>query len=280
MLARMRSVAFVVALVGVVHADPPKAELNMAIQLDKPALGATPVLEPGGATSYVTLGTKVVPTSIEVVSLENENARFQLHLRMPAQVPKGRWPVIGTGGTWWRAESHGGDDKMGDASFTLDRATAETFAKAYGVAMKERTPLGDKLVYTWTIAKTATTKKGDRIAVKLRVANKGKTPIGFLVGGNFTERGDENFVPEIESGGKPVPLVQTYGGNGGMTYQRIAPGKSIEVTTDLRGYPEGAFGTAGTYTVALRYEGTLAAPDDKSKVWSVAPATTAKIVVK
>jgi hypothetical protein len=257
-----------------------KPQLNMATELAKNEAGATPVIRHGGSTSYVKLGPVVVPTRVDVVSLANDNAMFQLSVKMPAEVPKDRWPVIGNQGTWWRAESHGGDGTGGDASFTLVRKDAESLAKAFGVPLRERTKLGDGLKYTWTVPKRATTKKGDKIPVVLRIENRGKAPIGFLVGGMYSERGDERFVPEIVMGGQAVPLVTSYGGNGGMTYQTIAPGKSIEVTTDLRGYPVGAFATAGTYKLALRYEGTVAVVGDETKVWDVSPATTATIVVK
>lgn len=103
---------------------------------------------------------------------------------------------------------------------------AMTLAKAYGVSLRERTKLDDGLVYTWTIAKTATTKKSAKISVKLRVQNTSKAPIGFLVGGMFNERGDDRFVPEIQLGGE------------------------------------------------------VAAPEDETKVWEVAPETRATIVVK
>ncbi len=291
----MKTVALALVLVGLrlgevraERADPdPKPQVNLASDLANNESGATPVIRHGGATSYVKLGTVVVPTRVEAVSLTNDNARFQLRVRMAAQTPKDRWPVVGFGGTWWRAESKGGSGKEGDASFTLDRAAAATLAKAFGVPLRERTKLDDGLAYTWTVAKTASTKKRDRIPVKLRVENKGKAPIGFLVGGMFSQRGDDRFVPEIKMGGKAVPLIKVFGGNGGMAYQKIAPGKSIEVTTDLRGYPEGAFSTAGTYELALRYAGMVAAdgmrmsaPEDQGKVWDVEPATTATIVVK
>ena len=290
----MRTVAILALVVGfgVVRAeradsDARKPELNMATELVKNEAGATKVIRHGGATSYVRLGAVVVPSSVEVVSMQNDNAMFQLRVRMAAQVPKDRWPVIGNGGSWWRAESHGGSGKEGDASFTLLRNEAEGLAKAFGVPMRQRAKLDQGLAYRWTVAKTATTKKGDKIPVVLRIQNKGKAPIGFLVGGMYSERGDDRFVPEIQVGGKVVPLIKVYGANGGMQYQKIAPGKSIEVTTDLRGYPQGAFATAGTYTVALRYAGTVAvdgmrssAPEDQAKVWDVEPATTATIVVK
>jgi hypothetical protein len=280
----MRALAVLVVLVGVAQASP---ELNMATELAKNEAGATPVIRHGGATSYVKLGKVVVPTSVEVVSMQNDNGMFQLRLGMAAPVPKDRWPVVGNGGTWWRAESHGGSGKEGDASFTLERKDAEGLAKAFGVTLRERAKLDQGLAYRWTVAKTATTKKSDKIAVVLRIENTGKAPIGFLVGGMYSERGDDRFAPEIEAGGKAVPLIKVYGANGGMQYKAIAPGKAIEVTTDLRGYPQGAFATAGTYTVALRYKGTVAAdgmrtsaPEDRAKVWDVEPATTATIVVK
>jgi hypothetical protein len=255
-----------------------KPELNLATELGNNEAGATPVIRHGGAVSYVRLGAVVAPTSVELVSMANDNGMFQLRLKMAAQVPKDRWPVIGNAGTWWRAESHGGSGKEGSASFTLEREEAEGLAKAFGVPLRERTKLDQGLVYTWTVAKTATTKKGEKIAVRLRVRNRGKAPIGFLVGGMYSERGDDRFVPEIQMGGKVVPLVTVYGANGGMQYQTIAPGKSIEVVTDLRGYPQGAFATAGTYRVALRYAGTVAV--DQAKVWDVEPQTTATIVVR
>ncbi|MEO7091777.1 MAG: hypothetical protein ABI175_00915 [Polyangiales bacterium] len=266
--------------------DARKPEVNMATELAKQEAGATAVIRHGGATSYVKLGAVVVPTRVEVVSMANDNSMFQLRVRM-AKVPADRWPVVGNGGTWWRAESHGGDATGGDASFTLPRADAEGLAKSFGVPLRERAKLDGGLVYTWKVAKTASTKKTDKIAVTLRVENKGKAPIGFLEGGMFSERGDDRFVPEIALAGKPVELIKVYGANGGMQYKKIAPGKSIEVTTDLRGYPQGAFATAGRYKVALRYEGTVAvdgmrtsAPEDQAKIWDVAPATTATIVVK
>ncbi len=275
----MRAWVVLVVLVGVAQAKP---QLEMATDLTAAGTKATPVIRHGGGTSYVTLGAVVEPTSVRVVSMANDNSMFQMDVRMAVPVPKDRWPVVGEGGTWWRAESHGatGNGTEGDASFTLDRGAAVTLAKAYGVPLLERAKLDQGLRYRWSIAKTATRKKGDKIAVTLKVTNQGKTPIGFLVGGEFSARGDERFVPEIKLGGAVVPLVESYGGNGGMQYQKIAPGKSIEVTTDLRTYPVGAFSTAGRYAVTLRYEGEVAAPDDQTRVWDVAPETTATIVVK
>jgi len=256
--------------VGVAAADP-KPELWLARDA---ADGPTDVIWHGGRHARAKLTTTVAPTFVETIPADNANATYQLRVGLAAPVPDGLWPVIGLGGSFWRAESQGGSGTTGDASFTLDRATAAALAKAFGVPLRERTKLGDGLVYAWTIPRRASAKQP--IAIVLRVSNPTQATVGFVVGGMMGERGDGRFVPEIRGAGKPVPLVEVHGANGGFAYQKLAPGGHLEVTTDLRGYVVGGLSAPGHYAIAIRYDGQL---QDGANLWDVAPATTGELDV-
>lgn len=221
----------------------------------------------------VKLGRKVTPRSVELTSRNNANTEFMLWVVFPRE-KLDQDLILSADGGWWQSDSYGHDDPSSQASFVLDRPTAERLAKALQIPLNERSPLDAGLQATWTIPPTAGIRTTDPITVKLRVKNAGTTTLGFMLGGRQRGPRDNRFAFTVARNGTPVPIKDApdFGGLG--YYKRLKPGEEHELTVDLRSWADLA--TPGHYAVDASYEGELAkdgvmptTATDRKNLWDV-----------
>ena len=219
------------------------------------------------------LGRKVAARSVELTSHNNANTEFTLWVVFPRQ-QLDQDVFLSADGGWWQSDSDGHDDTASQASFVLDRPTAERLAKVLQIPLNERSPLDAGLQATWTIPPTAGTRTTDPIMVKLRIKNAGTTTLGFMLGGRQRGPRDNQFAFTVARNGSPVPIKDApdFGGMG--YYKHLKPGEEHELAVDLRSWADLA--TPGHYAVDASYEGELAkdgvmptTATDRKNLWDV-----------
>ncbi|MBL9014147.1 MAG: hypothetical protein JNL83_08215 [Myxococcales bacterium] len=207
-----------------------------------------------GRTTLGTLERQVTPRSVDITSSKNDNSEFHMWVVFPRQ--KDTAVFLHADGLWLVSESYGHDDTGSQASFVLDRATAQRMAKALGVPLHERAELGDGLVASWSFPAKASSLNKDPVTVKLVVKNAGKTTVGFVIGGRQRGPRDNRFSFSVSRNGTPVKLLEAHDFGGISYYKPLGPGESVDLSVDLRSWAELAL--PGHYQIDARYEGELA----------------------
>ena len=207
-----------------------------------------------GRTTLGTVQTQVTPRSIDITSVKNDNSQFTMWVVFPKQ--KDTDVFVHADGRWLIAESYGHDDTGSQASFLLDRATAQRMAKALGVPLDERTKLGDGLEAMWSFPPRASALNTDPVPVKLVVKNAGKTTVGFVIGGRQRGPRDNRFSFSVSRNGAPVKIIEAHDFGGISYYKALKPGESVDLSVDLRSWATLAL--PGHYQIDARYDGELA----------------------
>ena len=274
MITRRTALMFLAALplATRVHAGKGGAVWWLGKVVAKPAKGTITTTRFGSRRVTAKLATRVVAKSVELTSSNNANNQFTMWVvfgKQPAQDV-----FLSADGGWWQSDSFGHDSTGSQASFVLDRPTAERLAKVFKIPLNERTPLDAGLQATWTFPITASPLNTDPIMVKLRVTNAGKTTLGFAIGGRQRGARDNRFAFTITRGGTPVAVIDAPDFGGIMFYTALKPGESHDLAVDLRSWA--ALDRAGLYAVEGAYEGELAkdgampnTASDRKDLWDV-----------
>jgi hypothetical protein len=279
MLTR-RAFTAILALPLVARADSSKPEFWSGHTIEKAQKGS--ILVDG---KHVRLRNKFTPRETTMISQANDNSQFMLWVVADKQHGSD-FQYLKIGSSWWTTNGTGSDSEGTKTTFHFDRATAKTVAAALKLALHERTKLDDDLRYSWKIPSSAPMDKTIPIPVVVRIENTGKKPVGFFVGGRQRGPRDNRFIYVIKRNGTPVKIKDgpDFGGIG--SYQKIEPGKHLEVTcTDLRAWFD--FDLPGFYTIEARHESTLSkngmfpnTAAEQAQVWDVAALGQGAIHVK
>ncbi|MBA3462069.1 MAG: hypothetical protein H0T46_19070 [Deltaproteobacteria bacterium] len=283
MLSRRSFVAALVALPVVVSSAPAAPAWWIGETVSKAGPREITAKRFGGRTIKATLISKVTPKTIELMSTANDNSTFTMWVVFPKQ--KNTHVFVSIDGEWFMSDSYGHDDTASQASFQLDRATAQRLAKALNVTLHERSKIDAGLRATWAIPARASTDATAAIPVKLRVKNEGKTTLGFVIGGRQRGPRDNRFSFTVSRNGKPVPIKDAPDFGGISYYKKLAPGDEHELTVDLRSWAE--LGTPGMYQIDAKYEGELAKDGvmpstaaERKNLWDVSLAGQGGILVQ
>ena len=283
MLSRRSFVAALVALPLAARAAPAAPAWWLGEPVEKASPKQITAKRFGNRTIKATLISKVTPKSIDMTSSANDNSSFTMWVVFPKQ--KDTDVFLSLDGEYFMSDSYGHDDTGSQASFQLDRATAQRFAKALKIPLNERSKLDAGLRATWAIPARAPTDPKIAIPVKLRVKNAGTTTIGFVIGGRQRGPRDNRFVFNVSRNGKPVALKDAPDFGGISYYKKLAPGDEHELTVDLRSWAELA--TPGMYQIDVKYEGELAKDGvmpqtaaERKNLWDVSLAGQGGILVQ
>lgn len=283
MLSRRSFVAALVALPLVARAAPAAPAWWIGETTEKASPKQITAKRFGGRTIKATLISKVTPKSIELTSAANDNSMFTMWVAFPKQ--KDTDVFLSADGEWFMSDSYGHDDTASQASFQLDRATAQRLAKALRLTLDERTKLDAGLRATWAIPARASTDTTAAIPVKLRVKNAGTTTLGFVIGGRQRGPRDNRFSFTVSRNGKPVPIKDAPDFGGISYYKKLALGDEHELTVDLRSWAELA--TPGMYQIDVKYEGELtkdgvmpSTAAERKNLWDVSLAGQGGILVQ
>jgi hypothetical protein len=258
-----------------------KPELWSGELIDKPERGSIVV-----AGRHVRLRNRATPKEkVVMLSAANDNQAFTFWVVLPLQHAND-YQYLKVDNDWWSSNGTGSDHEGTKTTFQFDRATARRVADAFGIPIHERTKLDDGLRYTWRFPPKATMDKTAPIPVVLRVDNAGKTTVGFMIGGRQRGPRDNRFVFTISRNGKPVAIKDApdFGGIG--SYQKLEPGKHLDVTCpDLRAWAD--LEMPGYYTIEARYEGELSkdgkfpsAAAEQALLWDIAATGQGSILVQ
>ena len=207
-----------------------------------------------GRTSRAVLQSKVTPKSIDITSVKNDNSQFTMWVVFPRH--KDTDVLVNADGLWLVSESYGHDSTASQASFLLDRATAQRMAKALGVPLHERAELGEGLEASWSFPAKASSLNKDPVPVKLVVKNAGKTTVGFVIGGRQRGPRDNRFSFSVSRNGTPLKISEAHDFGGISYYKALKPGESADLSVDLRSWAD--LSLPGHYQIDARYEGELA----------------------
>jgi hypothetical protein len=208
----------------------------------------------GGRTARGKILTQVTPRSIDITSTKNDNSAFHMWVVFPKQ--KDIDVFVNADGIWLVSDSYGHDNTGTQASFVLDRATAQRMAKALGVPLNQRAKLDAGLEATWSFPTKASALNKDPVTVKLVVKNAGKTTVGFVIGGRQRGPRDNRFSFSVSRNGTPVKLIEAHDFGGISYYKALKPGESTDLSVDLRSWAD--LSLPGHYQIDARYEGELA----------------------
>ncbi len=199
-------------------------------------------------------GTPVKPRAVDIIPVNNANTEFTLWAVFPRQ--KDADVLLWADGLWLTSNSYGHDDSASQASFQLDRATAQRMAKALSVPLLQRTKLDDGMQASWSFPPKASSLTKDPITVKLVVKNAGKATVGFVIGGRQRGPRDNRFSFSVSRNGAPVTIIDAPDFGGISYYKALKPGESTELSVDLRSWAD--LSLPGHYQIDARFEGELA----------------------
>ena len=253
MLTRRLFLATPLLLAARGHAAP-KPAWWLGAMTDKASGKTITAQRSAGRTTLGKLGAQVTPRSIDITSFKNDNSEFTMWVVFPKQADSDVF--VNADGLWLVSESYGHDSTGSQASFVLDRATAQRMAKALGVPLNERARLDDGIEATWSFPAKASALNQDPVTVKLVVKNAGKTTVGFVIGGRQRGPRDNRFSFSVSRNGTPVKIIEAHDFGGISYYKALKPGESADLSVDLRSWAELAL--PGHYQIDSRYEGELA----------------------
>ena len=255
MLTRRTFLAAPLLLAGAARADIGKQpEWWLGEMGVKPSAKTITAQRFGGRTTPGKLDTPIKPKSIDITASNNTNTEFTMWVVFGKQ--RDTDVFVWAAGTWLVSDSYGHDDTGSQASFQLDRATAERFAKALNVPLNERAKLDDGIEASWTIPAKASSLTKDPVMVKLVVKNAGKTTVGFVIGGRQRGPRDNRFSFSISRNGTPVTIIDAPDFGGLSYYKPLKPGESTDLSVDLRSWAD--LSLPGHYQIDARFEGELA----------------------
>lgn len=220
----------------------------------------------------VKLVTPVKPKTVDLIAANNTNTEFTMWVVFPKM--RDADVVVWAAGTWLVSDSYGHDDTGSQASFRLDRATAQKLAKAFSVPLNERSKLDDGIEASWSFPAKASSLTTDPVTVKLVVKNVGKMTVGFVIGGRQRGPRDNRFSFSVSRNGAPVKIIDAPDFGGISYYKALKPGESTDLSVDLRSWAD--LSLPGHYQIDARFEGELAkdgkmpsTPAEQKNVWDL-----------
>lgn len=211
-----------------------------------------------GAPDVLVDGTKVAFRDPRVLSVEDDNSRFELTCVSRELFDTGQNHVVALahGDLRITASSWG---RNGDESwfvFPMTPLQAASLAGVLGVPAQERAPWAGELAakVEFTAAPAA---NDERLPLRFTLTNKGPAAVWFLDGGrNRNELGrDDRFHFDIERGGAHLDVRQVTDFGGLGTYRRLAPGSSWTFEPDLAHWRK--LEQPGNYTLRASYVADL-----------------------
>ena len=219
------------------------------------------------------MAKRVVPREVTLTARNNANTEFTMWVVFSRQKDEKDLFLSADGG-WFTSGGFGHDDTGSQASFQLDRPTAERIAKALGIPLNERTKLDAGLAATWVFPPTLSMNAKGPVMVKLRVKNTGAAAIGFAIGGRQRGPRDNRFEFKISRNGSPVAIKDAPDFGGLMYYKALKTGEEHELSVDLRSWAD--LTLPGHYQIDAVYGGELATDGempstaaDRKNLWDV-----------
>ena len=227
----------------------------------------------GAKDVFAKMAKKVVPREVTLTAHNNPNTEFTMWVVFPRQKDEKDLFLSADGG-WFTSGGFGHDDTGSQASFQLDRPTAERIAKALQIPLNERTKLDAGLVATWVLPPTLSMNAKGPVMVKLRVKNTGAATLGFAIGGRQRGPRDNRFEFKISRNGSPVAIKDAPDFGGLMYYKALKTGEEHELSVDLRSWAD--LTLPGHYQIDAVYGGELAKDGqmpstaaDRKNLWDV-----------
>ena len=238
-----------------------------------------------GAKSVVArMAKKVVPREVTLTAHNNSNTEFTMWVVFPRQKDE-RELFLSADGGWFSSGGFGHDDTGSQASFMVDRPTAERIAKALQLPLNERTKLDAGLVATWVFPPALSMNAKGPVLVKLRVKNTGAVTVGFAIGGQQRGPRDNRFEFKISRNGSPVAIKDAPDFGGLMYYKALKTGEEHELSVDLRSWADLAL--PGHYQIDAVYRGELAkngempsTAADRKNLWDVSLTGQGAILIQ
>ena len=278
-----RSFLAVVLLAATAHADA-KPAWWLGDVVPKAGPGTITAVRFGAKPVAAKLATKVVPREVTLTAHDNANSEFTMWVVFPRQKVEKDLFLSADGG-WFTSGGFGHDDSGSQASFQLDRATAQRLSKALGAPLHERTKLDAGLQATWVFPPTLSMNAKGPVTVKLRVKNAGAATIGFAIGGRQRGPRDNRFEFKISRNGTPVAIKDAPDFGGLMYYKALKAGEEHELSVDLRSWAD--LTLPGHYQIDVIYGGELAKDGvmpttaaDRKNLWDVSLAGQGGILVQ
>lgn len=223
----------------------------------------TPRIEPG---EFVELGRRIEPSKVLVYARNNDNTRFVF---VAQHEPPCGCGVLALVGRVIAGSSSGRDDRGCHTPLELDAADASAAARFFGTVRRDRVPIGEHLVGTFTSRPHFVI--GERIEVVLTITNPG-APVRWRRGGRTRGPRNDQFDFEVRRDGELLPRIDAHGLGGVAAFRPLGSGERAEVVTPLA--PWADLSVAGRYEVICRYETELITPerdlsddDTRGAVW-------------
>lgn len=250
----------------------------------KAAPGTITAARFGAKPVVAKLANKVVPREVTLTGHDNANTEFTMWVVFPRQkVEKDLF--LFADGAWFTSGGYGHDDTGSQASFQLDRPTAERLARALRIPLNERTKLDAGLQATWVFPPSLNINAKGPVLVKLRVKNAGAATIGFAIGGRQRGARDNRFEFRISRNGAPVAIKDAPDFGGIMFYKVLKTGEEHELSVDLRSWAD--LSLPGHYQIDAVYGGELAKDGvmpstaaDRKNLWDVSLTGQGGILVQ
>jgi hypothetical protein len=187
-----------------------------------------------------------------VFSIANDNDRYVAVVQLETLPKDGPVLVLASGevkaNSW--GSQFGDSPGKGAASFEFDRARADEVAKLWGVARRDRVPLGVGLFARWKAKGRFVV--GKPMPIVLTLENTGTAPVWFNTGGRQRGPRDNRFVFGASRDGAALPVITAYDFGGLGSVQPLEPGTSVERSEDLTRWI--AVDRPGSYKVTCHYE--------------------------
>jgi len=261
-------------------ADKKKPEIWTGSIIEKPVKGSIVV-----KGQNIKLRNRATPNAVTMRSTSNDNTKYDFWVELPRQHGTD-FQYLKIENEWFSSDGTGSDSRGTQTSFRFDAPTAKRVAAAFDIPVYDRVKLDDGMTYSWTFPAKVSLDKTKPIPVVLRADNKGKTTVGFMIGGRQRGPRDNRFVFTISRNGKPIAIKDApdFGGIGG--YRPIKPGEHIDVTCDdLRAWAD--LDLPGYYTIEAKYEGELSKDGnmpqtaaEQANVWDISAAGQGSILVQ